>query len=571
MRMSVNVRQERILGELERNGFVSVARLSSQLEVSEVTIRRDLEQLEAAGRLRRTHGGALAAQGSPARPVNGASERQPSALPDRVDVLITTPVDPTFDRGLLERAAQRAVPVIAESVAMAGAVTLVALDNRAAGFALGRWAGEWVRDHFDSRADLLDLTFDLPNTRERSEGFLAGLRSILPNARLVLSLSSDSTSQAARQITHNALAVHPEINVIFAINDALAAGAAQACREEGIAAKDLLLLTFGLEGNTLRNSLVTCDYCRAGLAMFPEIVGPICVEAAIVAYEGDALPPHLVTPHAVLTPDSLGQYYHRAKDGWECNRQAVEAELSLPLPLNASRTGGKHRLPRRLGLIVPFSAHEWYANLAQCMRAYAARYGIELEVIDAQASHQEDVSMRQREIAAMAAGLVMPGDVVLIDSGPITTCLAEALAGWQNITVITNSLGATKALRNRPGITLIVTGGLLAAGSDALSGPLAEQSLHDLRADKLFLATTGISREFGISHDSLAEVATKQAMIRAAREVILLADHTLFGQESVTQVAPVRVLARVITDNALPADIRLELSKVGIEVIIART
>jgi len=179
--------------------------------------------------------------------------------------------------------------------------------------------------------------------------------------------------------------------------------------------------------------------------------------------------------------------------------------------------------------------------------------------------------MRQREIAATAARLVMPGDVVLIDSGPITTCLAEALADRQNITVITNSLDATKALCNRPGITLIVTGGLLVAGSDALSGPLAEQSLRDLRADKLFLATTGVSREFGISHDSLAEVATKQAMIRAAREVILLADHTLFGQESVTQVAPVRVLTRVITDNALPADIRLELSKAGIEVIIART
>ena len=569
--MSVNLRQERILAELERNGFVSVANLSSLLEVSEVTIRRDLEHLEAAGRLRRTHGGALAALQGPSSAVSSASERQPTALPDRVDVLITTPVDPTFDRGLLERAAQRAVPVIAESVAMPGAVTLVALDNRAAGFELGCWAGEWARDHLGGRAELLDLTFDLPNTRERSEGFLAGLRSILPDARLVLSLNAGFTPQAARQITRNALAVHPEINVIFAINDALAAGAAQACRDEDIAAQDLLLLTFGLEGSTLRNSLVTCDYCRAGLAMFPEIVGPICVEAAIVAYEGGALPPHLITPHAVLTPDSLGQYYRRTNGDWECDWQAVEARLSLPLALNARGKGGEHRLPRRLGLINPFSAHEWYTNLAQCMRAYAARYGIELEVIDAQASQQEDLTMRHREIAATAAGLVTPGDVVLIDSGPITTCLAEVLADRQNITVITNSLGATKALCNRPGITLIVTGGLLAAGSDALSGPLAEQSLHELRADKLFLATTGVSREFGISHDSLAEVVTKQAMIRAAREVILLADHTLFGQESVAQVAPIRVLTRVVTDNALPAGVRLELSKVGIEVIIART
>ncbi len=220
---------------------------------------------------------------------------------------------------------------------------------------------------------------------------------------------------------------------------------------------------------------------------------------------------------------------------------------------------------------MPFSEHEWYASLAECMRAYAAHYGMELEVIDAEASRQEDIAMRRREIARVAASLVAPGDVVLIDAGPVTTFLAEALAGHQGITVITNSLGAIEALRDRPGVTLIVTGGLLPSGSDALSGPTAEQSLRDLRADKLFLAAAGVTPEFGISHDRLAEVATKQAMIQVAREVILLADHTLFGQESVTQVAPLRVLSRVITDNALPAAIRLELSKTGIEVIIART
>ena len=107
--MPVNARQERILDELERNGFASVINLSNLLQVSEVTVRRDLEQLEAAGRLRRTHGGALNVK-APQGHANGAAERQPSALADRVDVLVTTPVDPAFDRALLDRArsAQRA-------------------------------------------------------------------------------------------------------------------------------------------------------------------------------------------------------------------------------------------------------------------------------------------------------------------------------------------------------------------------------------------------------------------------------------------------------------------------------
>ncbi len=283
--MPVNARQERILDELERNGFASVINLSGLLQVSEVTVRRDLEQLEGAGRLRRTHGGALSVKPPTGQP-NGAGERglgerQPNALADRVDVLVTTPVDPAFDRALLDRAAQRGVPVIAESVSMPGAVTLVAPDNTAAGFALGVWAGRHALEHWEGRAYLLDLTFDLENTRERSQGFVAGLRSVLPDAQHVLSINAGSNQVPAYQITRDVLAVHPEINIIFAINDATAAGAARACRDQSIPSEELLLMTFGLEGNTLRNSLSTCGYCRAGLAMFPEVVGPICVEAAI--------------------------------------------------------------------------------------------------------------------------------------------------------------------------------------------------------------------------------------------------------------------------------------------------
>lgn len=51
----------------------------------------------------------------------------------------------------------------------------------------------------------------------------------------------------------------------------------------------------------------------------------------------------------------------------------------------------------------------------------------------------------------------------------------------------------------------------------------------------------------------------------------LLADHTKFGQESVVQVAPANVVNKLITDNALPASIRLDLTKLGIEVILAKT
>jgi len=57
---------------LTENGKVAVGHLSELLEVSEVTIRRDLESLEAEGFLQRTHGGAILNESEP--PLYAATE-----------------------------------------------------------------------------------------------------------------------------------------------------------------------------------------------------------------------------------------------------------------------------------------------------------------------------------------------------------------------------------------------------------------------------------------------------------------------------------------------------------------
>jgi DeoR/GlpR family transcriptional regulator of sugar metabolism len=51
-------RQSRILDEVQRRGAVRVSELSRQLDVSDMTIRRDLDTLAAQGRLDKVHGGA---------------------------------------------------------------------------------------------------------------------------------------------------------------------------------------------------------------------------------------------------------------------------------------------------------------------------------------------------------------------------------------------------------------------------------------------------------------------------------------------------------------------------------
>lgn len=52
-------RRDRILRELQHSGSVTAEHLSAVLEVSIATARRDLQELEDTGMLRRTHGGAV--------------------------------------------------------------------------------------------------------------------------------------------------------------------------------------------------------------------------------------------------------------------------------------------------------------------------------------------------------------------------------------------------------------------------------------------------------------------------------------------------------------------------------
>ena len=62
-RLPAGARQARLMEMLTRNGFLSVAEAAERMGVSSMTIRRDLEILEARGVLTRTHGGAVAIQG----------------------------------------------------------------------------------------------------------------------------------------------------------------------------------------------------------------------------------------------------------------------------------------------------------------------------------------------------------------------------------------------------------------------------------------------------------------------------------------------------------------------------
>jgi DeoR/GlpR family transcriptional regulator of sugar metabolism len=70
-------RQTAIIARLERDGRIVSASLAEELEVSIDSIRRDLQELEAAGALRRVHGGAVPPLPGMARFLDRLDEEDP--------------------------------------------------------------------------------------------------------------------------------------------------------------------------------------------------------------------------------------------------------------------------------------------------------------------------------------------------------------------------------------------------------------------------------------------------------------------------------------------------------------
>lgn len=183
---------------------------------------------------------------------------------------------------------------------------------------------------------------------------------------------------------------------------------------------------------------------------------------------------------------------------------------------------------------------------------------------------KEDQFRREKEaIAAAAATLIEDGDTILLDSGTTVYHMVRHLVRFSRLTVVTNSLVFARELLDHPGIELVVVGGILRHNTLALVGPLAEQALDGLRVDKAFMATNGLDIREGLTTPNLLEAATKRKMIRSAKQVYLLADHSKIGNVAFAKFADITELDTCILDDGAPEGFVTELRERGVDVILA--
>lgn len=119
-----------------------------------------------------------------------------------------------------------------------------------------------------------------------------------------------------------------------------------------------------------------------------------------------------------------------------------------------------------------------------------------------------------------------------------------------------------------------MTGGTLRGSNYALVGSGAEQSLHGLRVSRAFLSGSGLTAERGLSTSNMLSASVDRALVQAAAEVVVLADHTKLGADTMFQTVPTDIITRLVTDEPPPHDDRAEaelqaLADHGVQVTVA--
>jgi DeoR family transcriptional regulator of aga operon len=182
----------------------------------------------------------------------------------------------------------------------------------------------------------------------------------------------------------------------------------------------------------------------------------------------------------------------------------------------------------------------------------------------------DSFAQEKRLIAKAAVEMLSSGDSIILDAGTTTMAIAHALADRSDLsglTVFTPGLNVALALeRAIPRIQVVVTGGTLRPQQHSLVEPLNTLILQRVRATIAFLGCNGFDPELGIMAASLPDALLKQAIISAARRVVIVTDASKFTQSAVVSFATYDAVDTILTAGPIDPDALAVVRDAGVHV-----
>jgi DeoR family fructose operon transcriptional repressor len=174
----------------------------------------------------------------------------------------------------------------------------------------------------------------------------------------------------------------------------------------------------------------------------------------------------------------------------------------------------------------------------------------------------------KQRIGKAAAALIHPDDVVFFDAGTTTLAAANNLPNDLLCTCITTGIQTASMLCRKLNASLILVGGSVHHNSLSSTGGETIAQIRELNADLAFLSTRRFCYPQGTFEPYLPLVEVKKAMAEMSKKVVVLADHTKFGVESLRLTIPVKEIDIFITDDSTSQHYLDEIKEAGIELIV---
>jgi DeoR family fructose operon transcriptional repressor len=174
---------------------------------------------------------------------------------------------------------------------------------------------------------------------------------------------------------------------------------------------------------------------------------------------------------------------------------------------------------------------------------------------------------QKKAIAEKAVELIEDGDTILLDGGSTTYEVARLLVG-RPVHVVTTSLPVANLFASDANSDLVFIGGNICPRTGVAQGPYADKMLRMVRVRKSILGAAGINDE-GCFNNNLLLVETERAMMQAADEVILVADSSKFGRQSLTHLCALADVDYLVVDSGISSQWRSKVVAAGVHLLVA--
>ncbi|NIK76158.1 DeoR/GlpR family transcriptional regulator of sugar metabolism [Paenibacillus castaneae] len=169
-------------------------------------------------------------------------------------------------------------------------------------------------------------------------------------------------------------------------------------------------------------------------------------------------------------------------------------------------------------------------------------------------------------IASLALTCIEPNDIIALDAGSTTLEMAKRLPNMP-ITVLTNDLLIIRELTAKDQVRLVIPGGY--RHNNLLIGAESQEWIRRLNVHKLFLSTTGIHLEYGLTIFTEELAKLKRLYIENAKTIYCLADHNKFNKGALITFAGLEEIDYIITDDGIDPEVAAKYEALPIQMLKA--